>query len=138
MKLIREILNISILLISSFLFIIAILCFNSEGTTWGSGPAVYGLFFIIPSFFVMLKYSNFKMLTVHRGIIFCTALGGLIITVYAFVDTKIKSKSDLLTDGPTQFYPPDLNFQLIGLFFIFYIFYVIFFKFPKKKMAEKI
>lgn len=117
-----EAIKLVVLLVSSILFTIAIYFFNSDGTTWGSGPAFYGLLIMIPSAFIILKYSKLNIFNVSRWIIFFTALVGLIVTAYTFFNTKMKL-SNLPLEDATQFYPPSLSYQLIGLFLILLIFY---------------
>ena len=94
------------LLISSFFFVCAVLCCNSEGTTWGAGPAVLGLFVMVPSFFVMLKFSNYRKLKLARVVLLITSFISLIITFYTFVDTNTQLKSEHLSDGVLSGQPP--------------------------------
>lgn len=125
MELLKNTLSYLSLFISSFFFICAVLCFNSEGTTWGAGPAMLGLFVVGPSFFVMLKFSDYRKLKLARVVLLITSFISLIIKFYTFVDTNVQLKSEHLSDGPVRFYPPNLNFQMIGILAACYLFYVV-------------
>lgn len=50
MKLFVEIIKLIVLVAASLFFILAVLFLNSQGTTWGAGPALQGLMLIIPCF----------------------------------------------------------------------------------------
>ncbi len=98
-----------------FLILDAIWMINSEGTTWGAGPATIGLALLIPALNVSLGAANSRKDDRFGWLAIATGILGISITFWRKYQVEQMQKDGL------EFWAPIPLYQSLGLCFLVFV-----------------
>ena len=134
MSLLKLIMKSVLSIFGSILFIVSIFFINSNGTTWGAGPALYGFFLIIPACFLLCL---FRWNPFSKWVCITNGVGSIIYTSFRYFEAV--QKQALWNERDQTHWPPSPTYQFFAIAVsVFLILYAVSAFSKNKDMATKL
>lgn len=115
MRIFFELTKFAGFILASTFLIFAIFAANNPGNTWGNSIGFLGFIFLFPATILVSKLSRSQFTKISSIILGFIALLGLLFTTYSIIDAKIRWQKNYFIDGPIDFYPPEIHYQIAAL-----------------------